>query len=121
MEIITHRIYDDDDPAHSGYRRILIDRLWPRGISKTRASLDYWARDIAPSNELRKWYGHDHTKWDAFKTRYFAELDASPAQVNMLLEQMGEGPVVFLYSSRERELNNATALKEYVGLVLGRD
>lgn len=114
MEIAVQRIYDDNPDAYPGYVRILVDRLWPRGISKERAAIDYWAKDIAPSDELRKWYGHDHDLWPEFQQRYFAELDANHSGVSELIAQIGDGPVVFLFSSKERELNNAHALKAYL-------
>jgi uncharacterized protein YeaO (DUF488 family) len=106
------RVYDAAD-ARDG-RRILVDRLWPRGLTKEKATIDYWAKDISPSNELRKFYGHEPGKWEEFKKRYFAELGRNKAAVGELLEQMGKGPVTFVYSSTERVLNNAEALKIYL-------
>ncbi len=106
------RVYE---PASgSDDRRVLVDRLWPRGLSKSIAKIDLWVRDIAPSNELRKWYGHDPEKWSEFKQRYYAELEANPEAVEALLEYLGNGNVTLVYSSREERLNNAVALKEYV-------
>ncbi|MDX1409736.1 MAG: DUF488 family protein [Saprospiraceae bacterium] len=113
-QIHIHRIYDPLPEELAGCRRILIDRLWPRGISKQHADLDYWARDIAPSDALRKWYRHDHAKWEEFKVRYFAELDANPVGVANLLEHLVDQEVVFLFSSKEREYNNASALRIYL-------
>jgi|SRR5690606_25212724 len=112
MEIHTKRIYEQADPE-DGFR-ILVDRLWPRGLSKQDAKVDLWLKSIAPSNDLRQWYNHDSEKWPEFKTRYFAELDASDDAVNELLQQVKRGRVSFLYSSKEKNLNNAVALKEYV-------
>ena len=112
MEIKIKRAYDspsDDD----GYR-ILVDRLWPRGISKEKAKVDFWPKELAPSTELRRWYGHDPEKWSEFKSRYFAELDGNPELVNELLEYVRKGTVTFIYSSKEQRLNNAVALREYV-------
>ena len=94
--------------------RILVDRLWPRGINKKKAGIVYWAKAIAPSNELRKWYSHDPTKWDEFRERYFAELDANSEAVAELENHLTGRGVTFLFSSKEPELNNAVALKEYV-------
>ena len=106
------RVYE---PASgSDDRRVLVDRLWPRGLSKPIAKIDLWVRDIAPSNELRKWYGHDPEKWSEFKQRYYAELEANPEAVEALLEYLGDGNVTLVYSSGEERLNNAVALKEYV-------
>jgi len=111
-KIGVKRVYDE--PAASDGRRILVDRLWPRGLTKEKAKIVYWAKDIAPSNELRKWYGHDPAKWDEFRKRYFAELDRKATGVDALIEAMGKGPVSFVYSSTERTINNAEALKLYL-------
>ena len=110
--IRVKRVYDE--PAASDGRRILVDRLWPRGLTKEKAKIDHWAKDISPSNELRKWYGHDPAKWDEFRKRYFAELDRNAAGVDALVAAMGKGPVSFVYSSTERAINNAEALKLYM-------
>jgi uncharacterized protein YeaO (DUF488 family) len=113
LKIRTKRIYEP--PSASDGRRILIDRLWPRGVSKQAAAIHYWAKPAAPSNELRRWYGHEPEKWDAFRERYFAELDANPAAVAELREQLkGARTVTIVFSSREEQLNNATALKQYL-------
>jgi uncharacterized protein YeaO (DUF488 family) len=106
------RVYDE--PAPGDGKRILVDRLWPRGLTKEKAKIDYWAKDISPSNELRKWYGHEPAKWDEFRKRYFAELGKNAVAVEALTEAMGKGPVSFLYSSTERTINNAEALKLYL-------
>jgi uncharacterized protein YeaO (DUF488 family) len=106
------RVYDE--PAPGDGKRILVDRLWPRGLTKEKAKIDYWAKDISPSNELRKWYGHEPAKWDEFKKRYFAELGKNSLAVEALIEAMGKGPVSFVYSSTERTINNAEALKLYL-------
>jgi len=111
-KIRIKRVYDE--PAASDGRRILVDRLWPRGLTKEKAKIDHWAKDIAPSNELRKWYGHDPAKWDEFRKRYFAELGKNKAGVNALVETMGKNGVTFVYSSTERTINNAEALKLYM-------
>jgi uncharacterized protein YeaO (DUF488 family) len=106
------RVYDE--PEAGDGRRILVDRLWPRGLTKEKAKIDYWAKEISPSNELRKWYGHEPGKWEEFKKRYFAELGENNGAVAELLGQMGKGPVTFVYSSTERTINNAEALKIYL-------
>jgi len=111
MKIRTKRVYDPPVPADG--RRILVDRLWARGLSKAKAKIDYWARTIAPSTALRKWYGHDPHKWKEFRKRYFAELEANP-DVAELKQQMGKGTVTLLFSSKEMRLNNAAALREYL-------
>lgn len=110
--ITMKRVYDP--PAPEDGRRILIDRLWPRGVSKAKASIDFWAKACAPSHELRRWYQHDAEKWPEFKRRYFAELDVATEAVNELRREMGSGPVTLVFSSRETELNNAAALIEYL-------
>ena len=112
MKIRFKRAYDipsDDD----GYR-ILVDRLWPRGISKEKAKIDFWPKDLSPSTELRRWYGHDPEKWNEFKSRYFAELDGNIELLDELLEYINKRTVTFIYSSKEQQLNNAVALKEYL-------
>jgi uncharacterized protein YeaO (DUF488 family) len=111
-KIAIKRVYDE--PAASDGRRILVDRLWPRGLTKEKAKVDHWAKDISPSNELRKWYGHDPAKWDEFRKRYFAELDRNAAGVEDLIEAMGKGSVTFVYGSTERVINNAEALRLYL-------
>lgn len=112
MRIRTRRIYDGSSKADG--RRILVDRLWPRGVTKADARIVFWAKSVSPSNELRRWYGHDPDKWDEFRRRYFGELDANPDGVADLSAQLGDGAVTLVYSSKETRLNNATALKEYL-------
>jgi uncharacterized protein YeaO (DUF488 family) len=112
MKIDIKRVYEP--PSSDDGRRILVDRLWPRGISKADARIDHWAKETSPSNELRKWYKHDPAKWEEFKRRYFAELDSLPDALQSLLDNVLGGRVTFLYSSKEKELNNAVALREYV-------
>jgi uncharacterized protein YeaO (DUF488 family) len=112
MEITIKRVYDPRSPEDG--KRILVDRLWPRGISKVGAAIDHWVKEIAPSNELRKWYKHDPAKWAEFRKRYFAELDSVPDAVQALMDIVRSGRVTFLYSSKARKLNNAVALREYL-------
>jgi uncharacterized protein YeaO (DUF488 family) len=112
MGIIIKRAYERPE-ASDGYR-ILVDRLWPRGISKVKAKIDYWPKALAPSTELRRWYGHDPVKWSEFKSRYFAELDGNPDLVRELLQYIRKGRVTFVFSSKEQSLNNAVALKDYI-------
>ena len=112
MGICVKRVYEP--PSTRDGRRILVDRLWPRGLSKADAKIDYWPKDIAPSTELRKWFGHDPERWSEFKRRYFRELESRPDTVRALLDSVRAGTVTFLYSSKERRLNNVVALKEYV-------
>ena len=102
------------EPEEADGHRILVDRLWARGVSKEKAKVDLWAKEIAPSTGLRRWYGHDPVRWTEFKTRYFAELEANPEKVEKFLAEVEAGMVTFLYSSKEERLNNAVALKEYI-------
>lgn len=112
MQLKTKRVYA---PAQaSDGRRILIDRLWPRGLSRERAAIDYWARDVAPSDALRKWYRHEPARWDEFRRRYFAELDAATEGVEALRAALGPKTNTIVFASREERLNNATALVEYL-------
>ena len=108
----TKRIYSGH--ARADGRRILIDRLWPRGLSKEDAHVDFWAKSVAPSHELRRWYGHESAKWDEFRKRYFAELDANPEAVAELREKLGRGTTTLLFGSKEEHRNNASALREYL-------
>lgn len=112
MRLRTKRIYEGR--ARSDGRRILIDRLWPRGVSKAEAGIDFWAKSVAPSQDLRRWYQHDPEKWPEFRRRYFAELDANPSGLAELRVQLGEGTTTLLFSSKEERLNNAAALLEYL-------
>ena len=112
MTIRTKRVYEP--PARSDGRRILVDRLWPRGLSKEAARVDFWAKSVAPSNELRRWYQHDPKKWIAFRRRYFAELDANPDGLEELRGQLRSSANTLLFGSKEERLNNATALREYL-------
>lgn len=108
--IVTKRIYEPVD-ERDGYR-VLIDRLWPRGVSKTAAHLDEWAKAVAPSTELRHWYGHDPAKWEEFQRRYAAELDNPEAQavLEALAKRAKRGRVTVLYSAKEGTISNAEAL-----------
>ena len=112
MNIKIKRIYEE--AASTDGARILVDRLWPRGISKEKAQLIYWAKNISPSNELRKWYQHVPTKWDEFKQRYYAEIESNPDALDQLKDHLNTDVVTFLFSSKETQLNNAVALKEYI-------
>ena len=99
--------------AGDGFR-VLVDRLWPRGLSKEKAKVDLWLREISPSNELRKWYGHDPQKWSEFEKRYAQEIAGKGEDLDLLVKKAKEGTVTFLFSSKEEKLNNAQALKEFV-------
>ncbi len=94
--------------------RVLIDRLWPRGVSKEKAKIDLWLREIAPSDSLRKWFGHDLNKCQAFKKKYFEELKPKEFLLDQLRALLKEKTVTLLYGAKEEECNNATALQEYL-------
>jgi uncharacterized protein YeaO (DUF488 family) len=106
------RIYEPVD-ADDG-RRVLVDRLWPRGVSKAKAALDLWLKEIAPSEDLRHWFGHDPALWPAFRERYAAELDANPAATAQLRALLETGPVTLLYAAHDAAHNNAVALAGYL-------
>ena len=101
-------------PAESDGKRILVDRLWPRGLSHQKLGEALWLREIAPSDALRHWFGHDPQKWPEFRQRYAAELDANPAPVRELRQILDQGPVVLLYAAHDRDHNNAVALRDYL-------
>jgi uncharacterized protein YeaO (DUF488 family) len=106
------RIYEE--PAASDGYRVLVDRLWPRGVSKERAALDDWAKEVAPSAELRTWFDHDPAKFDEFTARYKTELKANPA-VNELLSQTKDKPTVtLLYGAKDPTINQANVLQQYL-------
>ncbi len=115
-DIRIKRVYEEPDKTDG--RRVLVDRLWPRGLSKEKARVDIWMKEISPSTELRRGYGHDPNKWPEFKAKYAAELDANQNKVKELLAEVQAETVTLLYSSKERRLNNAVALKEYMELII---
>lgn len=109
-EFRLKRIYDP--PAPDDDLRVLVDRLWPRGVKRAEAQIDVWLKEIAPSAELRKWYGHDREKWPEFRGRYSAELKNGPARRH--LEELAKRRrVTLLYAAADRERNNAVVLKEF--------
>ena len=112
LAIRTKRVYDS--PQETDGLRVLVDRLWARGVSKEKARIDLWLKNLAPSTELRRWYGHDPRKWGEFKARYAAELDQNRAEIEELVARVQAGQVTFVYSSAEQQRNNAVALKEYI-------
>ncbi len=109
--IRVQRIYSSENDVPG--KRVLVERLWPRGFTKERAKLDLWMKDIAPSDDLRKWFNHEPVKWEGFKKRYFAELDKN-TEVEKLIHLCSTNDVIFLFSSKEENMNSAVALKEYV-------
>ncbi|MDO5605526.1 MAG: DUF488 domain-containing protein [Paracoccus sp. (in: a-proteobacteria)] len=112
MEIRLKRVYDPASPDDGA--RILVDRLWPRGVSKERADLALWLRTIAPSDDLRRWFGHDPSLWTEFLRRYGTELDHNPQDVATLRDWMARGPVTLIYAAHDHRYNNAVALADYL-------
>jgi uncharacterized protein YeaO (DUF488 family) len=110
--IRVKRIYEAPDDA-DGFR-VLVDRLWPRGIRKQDADIDLWLRDIAPSADLRRWFRHDPTKWSEFCRRYAGELKSKPAEVTSLRDRTRAGTVTLVYSAADVAHNNAVALKRFL-------
>ena len=106
------RVYEGHDPDDGA--RYLVERLWPRGIKKENLSMEAWLKDVAPSADLRRWFGHDPAKWDEFQRRYRAELDENQKAWEPLLEAVKRGDVTLLYSARDTEHNNAIVLKDYL-------
>ena len=112
MKIRLKRIYDK--PESDDGVRILVERLWPRGVSKEKAKVDLWLKDVAPSAELRKWFNHDPEKWEEFKARYFLELDHKTETLKTILEITAKRNITFVYASKEEQYNSAKALLEYI-------
>lgn len=108
------RIYDQ--PEHGDGKRVLVDRLWPRGLSKKDAKLDDWAKELAPSDELREWYGHDRSKWGKFRQRYRAELSSHEKSLKMLdlADKSERETMTLLFAAKDEEMNNAVALRQFI-------
>jgi len=112
MPIFLKRAYKKSK-ADDG-KRILVERLWPRGLKKEDAKIDEWLKEVAPSTKLRKWYGHDPAKWAKFKEKYWKELEDKEALLSRLGIESRRGNITFVFGSKEEKLNNAAALKEYI-------
>ncbi len=112
MTIRIKRVYAE--PAADDGTRILIDRLWPRNLSKDKAHIDMWLKDIAPSTGLRKWFGHNPARWAEFKHRYRAELKDKKMLTETILDQEHKGTVTLVYGSKKERFNNAAVLLEYL-------
>jgi uncharacterized protein YeaO (DUF488 family) len=110
MAVRMKRVYEP--PAHADGYRILIDRIWPRGVSKEDARLDEWARELAPSSELRRWFSHDPAKFDRFRRRYRDELADHEGKLRELRRRARRGPLTLVYSARDTEHNDAVVLAE---------
>ena len=117
--ITVARVYDKR--GQTGAISVLVDRVWPRGITKEKAGVDLWMKEIAPSNELRKWFNHEDSKWTEFRRRYFAELIGKMEIVRALRGVSRGGDVILLFSARNTEHNNAVALKEYLESLMDMD
>jgi len=109
-QIKLKRAYEQPDPGDG--RRILVDRLWPRGVKKADAAIDFWLRDIAPSAELRRWFGHRPERWPEFRRRYLAELQERPELIEEIRKAARGGPVTLVYGARDEAHNDAVVLKE---------
>jgi uncharacterized protein YeaO (DUF488 family) len=109
--IAVKRIYEET--GRENEIRVLVDRMWPRGLSKREAKIDVWLKDVAPSVKLRKWFSHDPKKWGEFKKRYFSELKGKE-EPDKILNAAKKGKIVLLYGSKDKKFNNAAALREYL-------
>lgn len=112
MPVRLKRVYEA--PARADGERVLVDRVWPRGLSKEKAAVDRWLKAIAPSKELRQWFGHDPERWEGFKDRYFRELDGQGEAVDSLVDVARNGTLTLVYAARDTAHNNAVALKDYL-------
>ncbi|MCX7513314.1 DUF488 domain-containing protein [Frateuria sp. STR12] len=112
MSLTVKRVYDPPS-SKDGYR-VLVDRLWPRGLKKEDAALDLWVKEVGPSRDLRQWFGHEPNRWEGFRHRYAGELDAMPEAWQALAEKARRGHVTLLFGARDEEHNNAVALKAYL-------
>ncbi|MBK9216796.1 MAG: DUF488 domain-containing protein [Chloracidobacterium sp.] len=112
MRLKIKRAYDEPDASDG--KRVLVDRLWPRGVSKDKAHIDLWLREIAPSTELRKWFGHDPEKWAVFQSRYKKELEGNKELVDSIRTMAKAGPVTLVYAAKDEEHNDAVVLLDYL-------
>ncbi len=112
IDIQTKRVYDPFE-SKDGFR-VLVDRLWPRGLTSEQVKADLWLKEVAPSTELRKWFHQDMLNWGEFRQRYYDELDGNPEPITRLLDLAQNNRLTLLFSSREADRNHALALKEYL-------
>lgn len=112
MKVTIKRVYEK--PGKEDGYRILADRLWPRGLTKEKAAVDLWLKEIAPSTELRKWFNHDPEKWKDFQKKYTAELKKNIEPVTILKEKIKKGPVTIVYGARDQEHNEAQVILDYI-------
>jgi len=111
-DIRLKRIYEAPSPD-DGYR-VLVDRVWPRGMTKEKAAINLWAKDVAPSTELRKWFNHDLSKWGEFQKRYHRELQNKLSDLSALVAKAGDAPLTLLYGAKDEEHNQAVVLHEFL-------
>jgi len=112
MNIKIKRVYEQPDKDDGS--RILVDRLWPRGLTKEKAIVNLWLKEIAPSTELRKWFGHDPDKWEKFRGRYETEIRHKDDLINMLKRKASEGTITLIYAARDEKHNQALVLKQFL-------
>ena len=117
-KLLLKRVYEKSS-KNDGYR-ILVDRLWPRGLKKSQAKIDLWLKEIAPSNELRKWFGHDPNKWSQFRTKYNIELKNKDEELNIIMQRLKKSNVTLLFGAKDRRFNQAVALLDYINNITGR-
>ena len=118
MNIKIKRAYEE--PNEDDGVRILVDRLWPRGLTKEKAGIDLWLKDIAPGTELRRWFAHDPDKWKVFRRRYETEISHNPDLVKVLKQKAREGTITLIYGARDEKHNEALVLKEFLERSQGR-
>ena len=106
------RVYEQ--PSHDDGERILVERLWPRGLTKAAAKVDLWLKEVSPSPGLRKWFAHDQSKWDQFKKRYWKELASQDEAISLLRGKARKGAITFIYAARDEQHNSALLLKEFI-------
>lgn len=117
---MSHKISEDnvklkrayESPTADDGKRVLVDRLWPRGVKKIDSAIDYWAKELAPSTELRKWFGHDPARWEEFRRRYSAEIKEHHEELDRLFDLALKGPVTLVYAAHDKTYNDAIALRE---------
>lgn len=112
MQVRIKRVYEESSSDDG--TRILVDRLWPRGLTKEKAKIDIWLKDLSPSQELREWFNHDPAKWPEFQRRYQRELDGNKAAVDELRTQLQKGPATLVFGAKDEQHNNAVALQAYL-------
>lgn len=115
MQVTLKRVYDD--PASSDGYRVLVDRLWPRGISKKQARVDEWVKEIAPSEELRKWFDHERERWAEFRRRYLTELKGHRTELEDLLARAKGGKLTLVFAARDEKHNQAEVIRQYLNLL----